>query len=62
MPNKVAARLSVESISDQYPELSNVFSSADGPKLTLRQSSDCVLQNMFYDGWEHDHFVTVVLV
>ena len=34
----------------------------DGLKLILEQSGDCVMQNMFYNGWTHDHYISSVLV
>ena len=34
----------------------------DGLKLYLEQSSNIVIQNMFYNGWTHDHYVSSVIV
>ncbi len=34
----------------------------DGLKLYLEQSGDVVLQNMFYNGWTHDPYVSSVFV
>ncbi len=34
----------------------------DGLKLYLEQSGDQVIQNMFYNGWIHDHYVSSVFV
>ena len=34
----------------------------DGLKLYLEQASDCVVQNRYYNGWTHDHYVSTVLV
>ena len=34
----------------------------DGLKLYLEQAGDTIIQNMFYNGWTHDHYVSSVLV
>ena len=34
----------------------------DGLKLYLAQSSDSVIQNMFYNGWTHDQYIPAVFV
>ena len=33
----------------------------DGLKVTLEQSGDALIQERFYNGWTHDHYVTLVL-
>lgn len=40
----------------------SVFGAMDGLKLTLEQAGDQTLQNMFYNGWTHDHYVTCVFL
>jgi hypothetical protein len=42
--------------------LRNVWAVADGLKLYLEQAGDVVIQNIFYNGWQHDHYVSNVLV
>lgn len=42
---------------EPYPLLRGVYAVADRLKLYLEQSSDAVIQNMFYNGWTHDHYV-----
>eukprot|EP00957_Ditylum_brightwellii_P150807 11482706-Ditylum_brightwellii.AAC.1 len=34
----------------------------DGLKLYVKQSSDHVIQNAFYNSWKHDHYVTSVFL
>ena len=51
-----------ETIGSRYYMLGDVFCVADGLKLTLEQSRDFVIQNMFYNGWNHDHYVGNVFV
>lgn len=48
--------------SQKYTTLVDVYAVADGLKLYLEQSSDFVIQNMFYNGWTHDHYVSNVFV
>jgi hypothetical protein len=33
----------------------------DGLKITLEQSGDALIQEHFYNGWTHDHYVSSVL-
>lgn len=49
-------------IAEKYPLLSDVYAVADGLKLLLQQSGDSVIQNMFYNGWTHDHYVSNIFV
>ena len=46
----------------QHPSLTDVWCTMDGLKLFLEQCGDTVIQNMFYNGWTHDHYVSSVLV
>ena len=41
--------------------LSDVWATMDGIKLTLQQSGTDVIQDAFYNGWMHDHYVTSVV-
>lgn len=50
-----------EAISTKYPSLPDVFAVADGLKINLQQAHDPVLQNAFYNGWTHGHYVSNVL-
>ena len=40
----------------QVHDAKNVYCVADGLKLYLEQSGDSTTQNMFYNGWTHDHY------
>ena len=42
--------------------LNREFCVADGLKLYLEQSGNYIIQNMFYNGWTHDHDVSNVFV
>eukprot|EP00957_Ditylum_brightwellii_P004747 360885-Ditylum_brightwellii.AAC.1 len=50
----------VLSIGKKYPLLKEekVFGAMDELKLYVEQSSDHVIQNVFYNGGKHDHYVT----
>ena len=41
--------------------LTNVWCIMNGLKLTLEQSGDALIQERFYNGWTHDHYVSSVL-
>ena len=43
-------------------EEERVCFACDGLKLPLEQAGDCVIQNMFYNGWTYDHYVSNVFV
>jgi hypothetical protein len=51
-----------QSISQQYPSLENVALFGDGLKILLQRAGDDIVQNRFYNGWTHDHYVSNVFV
>jgi hypothetical protein len=46
---------------NRHSFLTDVWCIMDGLKLTLEQSSDALIQERYYNGWTHDHYVTSVL-
>lgn len=46
----------------RHPALTNVYCFVDGLKLRLQQAGDVIIQNYYYNGWTHDHYVSNVLV
>ena len=62
MPTDEEIPILQSAIQTKYKNLKNVYAMADGLKLYLEQSSDCTIQNMFYNGWTHDHYVSNVFV
>ena len=48
-------------IGNKHPSLTDVWMTMDGLKLYLQQSPQSVVQNRFYNGWTHDHYVSNVL-
>ena len=49
-------------VSELYPSLRNVFGMGDGLKLYLEEANDVIVQNMFYNGWKSDHYVSCIMV
>jgi hypothetical protein len=50
-----------EMVSNRHPYLTDVWCTMDGLKLTLQQSGDTVIQERYYNGWTHDHYVSSVI-
>ena len=51
-----------DAIKTKYAHLNNVYSMIDGLKLRLEQSGNDTMQSMFYNGWQHDHYVSCIYV
>jgi len=49
-------------IRDNYPALDGAWCVMDGLKLLIQKPGDDVVQNGYYNGWLHDHFVSCVYV
>ena len=62
LPNAARFRQYKNAIQARHPGLHDVWCTMDGLKITLQQSGDSEIQNMFYNGWTHDHYVSSVLV
>lgn len=62
MPTEEEIAIFKQRIRDKYSTLTDVYAVADGLKLMLEQSGDTVIQEMFYNGWTHDHYVGNVFV
>ena len=45
-------------ISAKYPRLKDCWGAMDGLKLLLERCGDDIIQNNFYNGWTHDHYVS----
>jgi DDE superfamily endonuclease len=58
MPTSTEAALFASAINDKYPSLRDVWGAMDGLKLYIERSGNEAEQNMFYNGWTHDHYVT----
>ena len=49
-----------QSIQAKYPCLANIWAAMDGLKLCV--AANPLTQNMFYNGWTHDHYVSNLFV
>jgi DDE superfamily endonuclease len=48
----------VSSITAKYPALTNCWGAMDGLKIRLQKSGNAQVQNLFYNGWTHDHYIS----
>jgi hypothetical protein len=49
-------------VATNYPALQGAWCAMDGLKIQIEKSGDESMQNAFYNGWLHDHFVGYVYV
>ena len=61
IPNDDEIRNYQACVEFTHPRLHNVWMTMDGLKLLLEQSCQVQIQNQFYNGWTHDHYVTNIL-
>ena len=57
MPSEDELLSYVSAISAKYPILTDVWGAMDGLKIHLHASTDGAVQNRFYNGWLHSHFI-----
>jgi hypothetical protein len=48
-------------VHQRHPYLLDVWCTMDGLKLMLEQSCDALIQEQFYKGWMHNHYVASVI-
>jgi hypothetical protein len=51
-----------EAITRKYPRMRNVWGACDGLKLQIEESGNWFIQNQFYNGWTHGHYVNCIFV
>jgi hypothetical protein len=51
----------VQMVNRQHPYLLDVWCTMDGLKLMFEKSGNALIQEQFYNGWTHDHYVTSVM-
>jgi hypothetical protein len=51
----------VQMVNQPHPYLLDIWCTMDGLKLMLEQSGDALIQEQFYNGWTHNHYVTSVM-
>jgi hypothetical protein len=63
LPTASEIRGYMEVIAEKHPHLGTekVWCTVDGLKLMLEQAPNIMIQEQFYNGWTHDHYVTNVL-
>jgi DDE superfamily endonuclease len=49
-------------VSARHPLLHDVWCTMDGLKLKIQSPPDKIVQNRFYNGWQHDTYITGVFV
>jgi hypothetical protein len=47
-----------KAIKAKYPALKKCWGAMDGLKLRLERAGDDDTQNIFYNGWTHDHYIS----
>jgi len=62
LPSRGQVQRYEQAFQRKHSFLTDVYAVMDGLKLYLQQSGDCVMQNMFYNGWKHDRFVGNAMV
>ena len=48
-------------ISERHPLLTDCWAMMDGLKLYLQASGNSDIQERYYNGWTHDHYVTSII-
>jgi hypothetical protein len=63
LPTEYEMQQYTQAIASKHASLGeqNVWCTVDGLKLMLEQAPTSMIQEQFYNGWTHDHYVTSVL-
>jgi DDE superfamily endonuclease len=61
IPSEIKIQEYKDAIQEKHPLLSDVWCCMDGLKLYLQQAGESTVQNNFYNGWTHDHYVSNVI-
>lgn len=48
----------VSCITEKYPALTNCWGAMDGLKIRLERAGNAQVQNLFFNGWTHDHYIS----
>jgi hypothetical protein len=48
----------VWAINENFPAIRNCWGAMDGLKLCAKKAGDYQIQNMFFNGWQHDHYIS----
>jgi hypothetical protein len=52
----------VLSINEKYPALYNCWGTMDELKLCVEKAGDYQIQNLFFNGWQHNHYISNLLL
>jgi hypothetical protein len=58
LPDEETIETWKDAVAEKYEALDGVYCAVDGLKLCLEQSDCDEIQNQFYNGWTHDHYVS----
>jgi hypothetical protein len=58
MPTADEIESFVSAISAKYPALTNCWGAMDGLKIRLEKAGNPNVQNVFFNGWTHDHYIS----
>jgi hypothetical protein len=58
VPNNNKIDRFVLSINEKYPALYNCWGGMDGLKLRVEKAGDYQIQNLFFNGWQHGHYIS----
>jgi hypothetical protein len=61
MPTRAKLEEYRRMIAARHPALRDVWGTMDGLKVGIESPVDFFVQSRFYNGWQHDHFVSAVL-
>jgi DDE superfamily endonuclease len=48
----------VSAVTAKYPALTNCWGAMDGLKIRLERAGNSRVQNIFFNGWTHDHYIS----
>jgi DDE superfamily endonuclease len=58
MPTAHKIESFVSAVSAKYPALTNCWGAMDGLKIWLEKAGNSQVQNMFFNGWTHNHYIS----
>lgn len=62
LPTETKIKVFEQLIKDRYQLLPDCYAVADRLKLYLEKAGDMAIQNRFYNGWTHDHYIGNVFI
>jgi DDE superfamily endonuclease len=58
LPTEDELQSFVDAVALKYPALVNCWGAMDGLKIRLEKAGNPRVQNLFYNGWTHDHYIS----